>query len=232
MTLRNTYKSPNPALNVPRRPEPVATDMAYSNTPAVDDGSIKAQIFVGRKSLFADAYGCKTDKQFVGLLQENIQKWGAMDVLVSDSAQAEIGNVRGEGNSPNNGMDALVATEPDTTYAPFASIAIANKVRPAWDELGTVGGSVGNHFQDGIHVLECHIGITAFFNLDSLLVIAGAVFSGEQAEEWGEQAFSIRDGHGCMLQFANNGLEVTGGCILACQNLLDSLVNFLNLARG
>jgi len=90
MTIRNTYKSPNPALNVQRRAEPVATDMAYSDTPAVDDGSTKAQIFVGRKSLFADAYGCNTDKQFVGLLQDNIRKRGAMDMLISDSAQAEV----------------------------------------------------------------------------------------------------------------------------------------------
>ena len=34
----------------------------------------------------------KTDKQFVNTLEDNIRKRGAMDKLVSDSAQSEISN--------------------------------------------------------------------------------------------------------------------------------------------
>ena len=37
-----------------------------------------------------DAYGMKSDKQFVNTLEDNIRKRGAMDKLVSDRAQVEI----------------------------------------------------------------------------------------------------------------------------------------------
>ena len=43
--LKKHYRSPNPALNVRRRQEPVAMDYVYANVPAVDDGSMGAQIF-------------------------------------------------------------------------------------------------------------------------------------------------------------------------------------------
>ena len=46
--LKKHYHSPNPALNVRHHQEPVATDYVYANFPAVDDGSMGAQIFVGR----------------------------------------------------------------------------------------------------------------------------------------------------------------------------------------
>ena len=39
--------SRNPALNVPRRHEPVATDTIFSDTPAADSGVKQAQVFVG-----------------------------------------------------------------------------------------------------------------------------------------------------------------------------------------
>ena len=45
--LKKRYKSPNPALNVHRRDEPVATDTVFSDTPAIDGGETAAQIFVG-----------------------------------------------------------------------------------------------------------------------------------------------------------------------------------------
>ena len=37
-------KSRNPALDVPRRHEPVATDTVFSDTPAVDSGAKQAQV--------------------------------------------------------------------------------------------------------------------------------------------------------------------------------------------
>ena len=50
--LRKWFKSPNPALNIARRHEPVATDTVFSDTPAVDtNGVTTAQFFVGTKSL-------------------------------------------------------------------------------------------------------------------------------------------------------------------------------------
>ena len=52
-------KSRNPALNMPRHHEPVATDTIFSDTPAVDSGVKHAQGFVGRDALVADAYPMK-----------------------------------------------------------------------------------------------------------------------------------------------------------------------------
>jgi hypothetical protein len=57
--------------------------------PAIDDGSTCAQIFVGTESLLVDAYGMRTDKQFVNTLEDVIRDRGAMSRLISDSAQAE-----------------------------------------------------------------------------------------------------------------------------------------------
>ena len=90
--MKKTYRSPFPGLNVHRRREAVATDTVYSDVPAIDDGSMAAQIFVGRKSLVTDAYGVKTDKQFVNTLEDNICLRGAMDKLISDGAKAEVSN--------------------------------------------------------------------------------------------------------------------------------------------
>ena len=83
-------KSRFPANSVPRRNEPVATDTVWSDVPAIDDGSTAAQVFVGRNTYVSDVYGCKTDAEFAGILEDNIRERGAMDVLISDGAKAEI----------------------------------------------------------------------------------------------------------------------------------------------
>ena len=90
--MKRHLKSRNPALNVPRRHEPVATDTVFSDTPAVDSGVKQAQVFVGRDTLVADAYPMKSGKQFVNTLEDNIRRRGAMDKLLSDSAKTEISN--------------------------------------------------------------------------------------------------------------------------------------------
>ena len=98
VSLPNTFpmkkhlKSRNPALNIPRRHEAVATDTVLSDTTAVDSGVKQAQVFVGRDTLMADAYPMKSGKQFVNTLEDNIRRWGAMDKLLSDSAKNEISN--------------------------------------------------------------------------------------------------------------------------------------------
>ena len=46
--MRKHLKSRNPALNIPRRHEAVATDTVYSDTPAVDSVVKQAQLFVGK----------------------------------------------------------------------------------------------------------------------------------------------------------------------------------------
>ena len=85
-------KSRNPALNIPRRHEAVATDTVFSDTPAVDSGVNQAQVFVGRDTLVADAYPMKSGKQLINTLEDNIRRRGAMDKLLSDSFKTEISN--------------------------------------------------------------------------------------------------------------------------------------------
>ena len=93
MTLYKRLKAPNPALNVTRRNEPVATDTVYGprGIRAVDNGSTAAQLFVGRKSHFQSIHPCgDSDAQFAKTLLDEIRRYGAMDVLISDRAKAEI----------------------------------------------------------------------------------------------------------------------------------------------
>ena len=90
--LRKRYLSPNPALNVFRRSESVATDTIFSDTPAVDSGVTSAQFFVVCESMVCDVYPMKTIKQFVNTLEDNIRDRGAINQLISDSAQVEISN--------------------------------------------------------------------------------------------------------------------------------------------
>ena len=92
LPMKRHLKSRNPALNVSRRHETVATDTVFSDTPAVDSGVKQAQVFVGRDTLVADAYPMKSGKQFVNTLEDNIRRRGAMDKLLSDSAKTEISN--------------------------------------------------------------------------------------------------------------------------------------------
>ena len=73
-----------------RRNEPVATDTVWADEPAIDYGSMAAQVFVGRTTYVTDVYGCKTDAKFAGLLEENIREWGAMDCLISDGAKRRL----------------------------------------------------------------------------------------------------------------------------------------------
>jgi len=90
--LKKMFKTAFPACNVPRRNEDVATDTFYSDTPAVYGGQVIAQLFVGRVTNVTDIYALKSGKQFVNSLQDNIRQRGAMDRLLSDRAQVEIGS--------------------------------------------------------------------------------------------------------------------------------------------
>ena len=89
--LKEHCHSPNPALNVRHRQEPIATDYVYADVPAVENGSMGAQIFVGMGSEVVEEQGLKSPKQFVHSLEDNIRKCGAIDKLVSDRVQMEIG---------------------------------------------------------------------------------------------------------------------------------------------
>ena len=91
-TYKKAYQSLFPAANVRRRNEAVATDTIYSDTPAIDDGSTCAQLYVGLVSLYNFVTGMKSEKDFVHTLEDTIRKHGAMDKLISDRAQIEVSN--------------------------------------------------------------------------------------------------------------------------------------------
>jgi len=86
-----TLKSPNPALNIRRRKEAVATDSLFADVPAVDTpGYTGAQTFVGRSSLLTDCYGFCSVSEFPNALLDNVRERGAMDTLMSDHANYEM----------------------------------------------------------------------------------------------------------------------------------------------
>ena len=74
--MKKNLKSRNPAINIPRRHEPVANDTVFSDTPAVGSSAKQAQVFVHRDTLVADAYPMKSGKQFVNTLENNIRRTG------------------------------------------------------------------------------------------------------------------------------------------------------------
>ena len=90
--LKNIYKLPFTAINVYPRDKLVSNDTIYSDTPAIDGGYTCAQLSVGEKSVFSDAYGMKTDNYFLNTLEDNIRGRGSMIKLISDSAQYDIRN--------------------------------------------------------------------------------------------------------------------------------------------
>ena len=88
--LKKLFKSRNPVFNILRRNEPVSTDTVLSDTPAINDGSSMAQFFVGKDTLVCDAYGIKSQKQFINTLYDNIKTRGAMDTIITDGGKYEI----------------------------------------------------------------------------------------------------------------------------------------------
>lgn len=85
-TMQRFYKSPFPALNIPRRDEDLLVDIIYSDTPAIDDGSTSAAIYSGKISHVLDVFGMKRDSQFVNTLEDVIRDRGAPTRLLSDHA--------------------------------------------------------------------------------------------------------------------------------------------------
>ena len=88
--LKKHSKSRNPVFNIPRRNEAVATDTIFSDTPAINDGSTIAQFFVGKDTLVCDAYGIKSQKQFINMLYDNLNSRGAMNTIITDGGKHEI----------------------------------------------------------------------------------------------------------------------------------------------
>ena len=88
--LKKHFKSRNPAFNIPRRNEPVATDTIFSDTPTIHDGSTMAQFFVGKDTLVFDTYWIKSQKQFINTLYDDIKSRGTMNTIITDGGKYEI----------------------------------------------------------------------------------------------------------------------------------------------
>jgi hypothetical protein len=89
--ITDTIRSHFPAANAPRRHELVAGDTVFFDLEAWG-GAKCCQFFIGRRSYFMSVWPMKTDGDFVNALEDEIRFRGAMDVLFTDNAQAEISN--------------------------------------------------------------------------------------------------------------------------------------------
>ena len=49
-----------------------------------------AQVFVGKDTLVCDAYGIKSQKQFINTLYDNIESRGAVNTIITDGGKYEI----------------------------------------------------------------------------------------------------------------------------------------------
>lgn len=87
--LKKHYKSPNPALNVERRKEAIATDTIFANVKALNLGVNEAQIFVGVDTLVTNVFPLKSQKHFPKILMDVILLHGSPTKLISDSAKSE-----------------------------------------------------------------------------------------------------------------------------------------------
>ena len=68
----------------------MVTDTVFSDTPVIHDGSTMAQFFVGKDTLVCDAYGIKSQKQFISTLCDNINTRRAMDTIITNGGKYQI----------------------------------------------------------------------------------------------------------------------------------------------
>ena len=84
--LSRHFRSPFPALNIPRQQESAPTDTIQADTPAIDCGHTRAQFYCGTDSQVWDVYGIKADKKIINSFEDIIRQRGEMDRLIGDQA--------------------------------------------------------------------------------------------------------------------------------------------------
>ena len=89
--ITDTIRSHFPAANGPRRHELVAGDTVFFDLEAWG-GARCCQFFIGRRSYYMSVWPMRTDGDFVNALEDEIRFRGAMEILFTDNAQAEISN--------------------------------------------------------------------------------------------------------------------------------------------
>ena len=85
--LQKRLRSPNLGANIFHCREANATDMIYSDTPAIDGDKTLAHIFVGLISHVTDVFKAKNDSAecFLGAFQDRVCMRGAPNKLVADN---------------------------------------------------------------------------------------------------------------------------------------------------
>ena len=85
--LQKQFRSPNPGANIFHCPEANATDMIYSDTPAIDGGETLAHIFAGLISRVTDVFKAKNGSAecFLGAFQDRVCMHGAPNKLIADN---------------------------------------------------------------------------------------------------------------------------------------------------
>ncbi|KAL7491253.1 hypothetical protein ACHAWT_000649 [Skeletonema menzelii] len=89
--ITDHIRSHFPAANADRRHEIVGSDSIFFDLVA-QGGSTGAQFFIGRRSYFMSIYPQRSDGEFINALTDEIRYRGAMDVILTDNARAEISN--------------------------------------------------------------------------------------------------------------------------------------------
>ena len=87
---QESFQVQESCLNIPEQNAPEATDTVFGDTPAIHHGSTMVQFFVGKDTLVCDAYGIKSQKQFINTLYDSIKTRGALDTIITDGGKYEI----------------------------------------------------------------------------------------------------------------------------------------------
>ncbi|KAG7337111.1 hypothetical protein IV203_031603 [Nitzschia inconspicua] len=82
--------SPLVAPSTPRVSSTSTPDYEMLDTQAADCGATRCQVLVGMNTDVTDVYLLQTSKQFVNLLEDNVQFWGAPTKFEADSAPIDI----------------------------------------------------------------------------------------------------------------------------------------------
>ena len=75
--LFQRFRSPHPAMNVPRLNDDLLMDKIHSNTPGINGGFTSAYIFICRKSHLIHPEHITSNRTFLQALQGFITTWGA-----------------------------------------------------------------------------------------------------------------------------------------------------------
>ena len=93
--LRKRHQNSHPAANIYRRNDVDYTDTVYFDTPAVDGGQTKAQLFTARNSKISSVHALKgeDEKDILYAIEDRINKHGAPEKLAADNSAVYRGSL-------------------------------------------------------------------------------------------------------------------------------------------